>query len=101
MLAPDFGMGSCRAGCEFAPRPRHLLHRDGVRQDGQRLDEALPFLGRDEDTGGQAVSGDLKRLTALLRRSQELQQRVLGLAGSQRRHVVILMTMRTEVKHPG
>jgi hypothetical protein len=66
------------AGHHLPARPRELLHRNGIRQDFQSLDQPVPLPRRYEDARRATVSGDLEHLAGFFRRPEKREKGILG-----------------------
>jgi hypothetical protein len=74
------------AGIPLPARSRDFLHRRLVREDRNRFQETLPFLGGHQDSGGDAIARDLNRLAALFDVPKQFEQRILGPGGGDGDH---------------
>jgi hypothetical protein len=57
----------------FATGSGDPLHRNWIGEDVDRFEQALPFLGRDENAGRDSVARDLNGLAALRHVAEELE----------------------------
>lgn len=79
-------------------RPVDLLHHVGIGKYLDRFQQALPLFGRHHDRAGAAVPGDEDLFPPLFGVSQDLEERVLGVRGSHRLHVAIIVAIHDQTQ---